>query len=62
MADIYDAISADRPYRAAVPVARTLEMMARSVGTAIDPLCFEALQLVVQREAGAPGGSGRSPA
>jgi len=62
VADIYDAISADRPYRAAVPVARTLEMMARSVGTAIDPLCFEALQLVVQREAGAPGGSGRSPA
>jgi HD-GYP domain-containing protein (c-di-GMP phosphodiesterase class II) len=50
VADIFDAISADRPYRAAVPVERTLEMMARSVGTAIDPLCFEALQVAVQTE------------
>ena len=46
-ADIFDAISADRPYRAAVPVPRTLEMMAETVGTAIDPLCFEALRQVV---------------
>ncbi|HEY2187602.1 MAG TPA: HD domain-containing phosphohydrolase, partial [Caldimonas sp.] len=43
-ADIFDAISADRPYRSAVPIPRTLEMMAASVGTAIDPLCFEALK------------------
>jgi hypothetical protein len=35
--------------------------MAPSVGTAIDPLCFEALQLVVQRETGTPADSGRSP-
>jgi HD-GYP domain-containing protein (c-di-GMP phosphodiesterase class II) len=47
-ADIFDAISADRPYRAAVPVPRTLEIMAESVGTAIDPLCFEALKQVVE--------------
>lgn len=47
VADIYDAISADRPYRPAVPVPQTLQIMARSVGTAIDPLCFEALQQVV---------------
>jgi putative nucleotidyltransferase with HDIG domain len=45
-ADIFDAISAQRPYRAAVPVPRTLEMMAGTVGTAIDPLCFEALRSV----------------
>jgi len=43
-ADIFDAISAERPYRGAVPVAQTLEIMAGSVGTAIDPLCFEALK------------------
>jgi len=46
-ADIFDAISATRPYRAAVPIPETLRMMSESVGTAIDPLCFEALQQVV---------------
>jgi HD-GYP domain-containing protein (c-di-GMP phosphodiesterase class II) len=60
VADIFDAISADRPYRAAVPVARTLEMMARNVGTAIDPLCFEALRQTVQREAGEHDGADRT--
>ena len=43
-ADIFDAISADRPYRGAIPVPQTLTMMAGMVGTAIDPLCFEALK------------------
>ena len=49
-ADIFDAISAERPYRGAVPIPRTLEMMAESLGTAIDPLCFEALTLVLSEE------------
>jgi HD-GYP domain-containing protein (c-di-GMP phosphodiesterase class II) len=52
-ADIFDAISAERPYRGAVPVPRTLEMMAETVGSAIDPLCFEALKQVVAREGAA---------
>jgi putative nucleotidyltransferase with HDIG domain len=52
-ADIFDAISADRPYRGAVPIPRTLEMMRGMVGTALDPLCFEALE---QTTDGAPGG------
>lgn len=47
VADIFDAISAERPYRAAVPVPQTLQMMAKTVGSAIDPLCFEALRSVV---------------
>lgn len=50
-ADIFDAISADRPYRGAVPVDETLAIMAGSVGTALDPACFEALQRVVARGA-----------
>ena len=58
-ADIFDAISADRPYRAAVPVARTLEMMAENMGTAIDPLCFEALTVVL-RDEGLLAGPGTS--
>ncbi len=49
-ADIFDAISAERPYRGAVPIPRTLEMMAESVGSALDVACFEALKAVVERE------------
>ena len=54
VADIFDAISAERPYRGATPVARTLEIMAQSVGTAIDPLCFEALRDEVAAEQSLP--------
>jgi HD-GYP domain-containing protein (c-di-GMP phosphodiesterase class II) len=56
VADIFDAISADRPYRAAVPVPQTLALMAQTVGSAIDPLCFDALQQVLADEGpnGAP--------
>jgi len=50
-ADIFDAISADRPYRGAIPVPKTLEIMAESVGTALDPLCFEALKEMVAKTA-----------
>lgn len=49
-ADIFDAISAERPYRSAVPIPRTLEMMAESLGTAIDPLCLDALTAVLRQE------------
>ena len=48
-ADIFDAITAARPYRDAVPVARTLEIMAATVGTALDPDCFAALTRVVAK-------------
>ena len=43
-ADIFDAITAKRPYRGAIPVPQALEMMAEHLGTAIDPDCFAALQ------------------
>lgn len=43
-ADIFDAITAERPYRAAMPVAKTLEIMKESVGTALDARCFASLQ------------------
>ena len=42
-ADIFDAITAERPYRGAVPVEQTLAMMKKTVGTAIDPDCYMAL-------------------
>lgn len=48
-ADIFDAITAERPYRGAVPIPKTLEMMAENVGTAIDAQCFEALKQALAR-------------
>lgn len=49
VADIFDAITAARPYRGAVPIPRTLEIMAENVGTAIDADCFEALKSSLHR-------------
>jgi len=46
-ADIFDAITAARPYRAAVPLEKTMEIMRESVGSALDPECFAALERVV---------------
>jgi HD-GYP domain-containing protein (c-di-GMP phosphodiesterase class II) len=43
-ADIFDAITAERPYRGAIPVPQALEMMEKTVGTALDVRCFEALK------------------
>ena len=48
-ADIFDAITAERPYRGAVPIPKTLEIMAENVGTAIDAKCFEALKQALAR-------------
>jgi HD-GYP domain-containing protein (c-di-GMP phosphodiesterase class II) len=47
-ADIFDAITAERPYRGAVPVDKTLAIMADSVGTAIDVDCFENLKKIIR--------------
>jgi HD-GYP domain-containing protein (c-di-GMP phosphodiesterase class II) len=46
-ADIFDAISAERPYRGAVPIPKTLDIMAETVGTALDARCFDALRAVL---------------
>lgn len=48
-ADIFDAITAERPYRGAVPIPKTLEMMAENLGMAIDPQCFSALKQALDR-------------
>ncbi len=43
MCDFFDALTADRPYRAAMPTGEALAIMAESVGSAIDPECFALL-------------------
>ena len=49
-ADIFDALTADRPYRKAVSETRALEIMAGEVGTAIDPTCFAALRAALAKQ------------
>lgn len=51
--DIFDALTADRPYRAAMPVSKAITIMADMVGTAIDPNCFAALRRALGRIDGA---------
>jgi len=43
-ADIFDALTAERPYRAAMPVSKALAVMTEMLGTAIDSRCFDALK------------------
>ncbi len=46
-ADFFDALTADRPYRAAMSVEQALAIMAEEVGSAIDANCFAALKDIV---------------
>jgi HD-GYP domain-containing protein (c-di-GMP phosphodiesterase class II) len=48
-ADIFDALTADRPYRAAMPVSRALSIMLEMAGTAVDPDCLDALRRALRR-------------
>ena len=49
VADVFDALTADRPYRAAMPMAQAFEVMGNDVGRALDPDCFIALQRAITR-------------
>jgi HD-GYP domain-containing protein (c-di-GMP phosphodiesterase class II) len=48
-ADIFDALTAERPYRAAMPIAKALDLMSEMVDTAIDADCFNALRQAMGR-------------
>ncbi|MBS2012855.1 MAG: HD-GYP domain-containing protein [Deltaproteobacteria bacterium] len=47
IADIFDAITAERPYRGAIVPQEALEIMSKTVGAAIDPKLFAALSRIV---------------
>jgi HD-GYP domain-containing protein (c-di-GMP phosphodiesterase class II) len=49
VADIFDALTAERPYRAAMPVSKALEILRADVGTAVDGGCFAALEGALAR-------------
>lgn len=48
-ADIFDAITAERPYRGATTVAETLGIMDNLVGTTLDADCYSSLKNLIQR-------------
>jgi putative nucleotidyltransferase with HDIG domain len=43
VADIYDALSARRPYRDAMPIEKVFSIMQSEAAKKLDPRCFEAL-------------------
>jgi putative nucleotidyltransferase with HDIG domain len=47
VADVADALLSSRPYRPPLSPDRVVEIMAREVGTGLDPECFEALKRVL---------------
>jgi HD-GYP domain-containing protein (c-di-GMP phosphodiesterase class II) len=47
VADMADALLSSRPYRPALKTERVVEIMARDVGTGLDPECFGALKRVL---------------
>jgi diguanylate cyclase (GGDEF)-like protein/putative nucleotidyltransferase with HDIG domain len=50
VADAFDAMTSDRSYRRAMPVADALEELARHAGTQFDPRCVNALVEVVSAQ------------
>lgn len=48
-ADVFDALTADRPYRAAMPVAKALAILHEGSGASHDPLCIAALERAISR-------------
>ncbi|MBU2358365.1 MAG: HD-GYP domain-containing protein, partial [Alphaproteobacteria bacterium] len=51
VADVFDALSAKRPYRAAMPIAEVFAILDRDRGTAFDPDCIDALRSGLDRMA-----------
>jgi putative nucleotidyltransferase with HDIG domain len=52
VADVYDALSAERPYREALPTEKVMEIIGRDVPRALCPDCFRGLKSWIGR--GAP--------
>jgi HD-GYP domain-containing protein (c-di-GMP phosphodiesterase class II) len=57
VADICEALSAERPYRGALPPEKVLEIMGRDAGTGICPECFAALETYLQIDRRSPAES-----
>jgi putative nucleotidyltransferase with HDIG domain len=47
VADVYGALTEDRPYRSGLPIEQAIAIMARDVPHKLDADCFEALRIAV---------------
>ena len=48
-ADVFDALTADRPYRSAMPASKALAILWEGAGASHDPLCIKALELALRK-------------
>jgi HD-GYP domain-containing protein (c-di-GMP phosphodiesterase class II) len=48
-ADVFDALTADRPYRAAMPVSKALAILREGIGASHDAICVAALERSLQK-------------
>jgi len=48
-ADIFDALTAERPYRGPMPLPKALGIMQEDVGPVLDKKCFDALKRATER-------------
>jgi putative nucleotidyltransferase with HDIG domain len=48
-ADVFDALTAERPYRGPMPISEALSIMEADRGTAFDPDCLDALRRALER-------------
>ncbi|MCM2291187.1 HD domain-containing protein [Allorhizobium sp. BGMRC 0089] len=48
-ADVFDALTAERPYRAAMPVKKALAILWEGAGASHDPLCIRALEQALEK-------------
>ncbi len=48
-ADVFDALTADRPYRSAMSASKALAILWEGSGASHDPLCIEALELALTK-------------
>ena len=48
VADIFDALTADRPYRVAMPIEKAISIMDDMVDSAIDSQCYKALKSAIK--------------
>ncbi|MBB3320473.1 HD-GYP domain-containing protein (c-di-GMP phosphodiesterase class II) [Rhizobium sp. BK181] len=48
-ADVFDALTADRPYRSAMPITKAIAILWEDAGRSHDPICVEALERAIAR-------------
>ncbi len=50
VADVFDALVSDRPYRSAMPFEKVIDLMTELTGTQFDPVVMEAFMRVVSQD------------